>query len=81
MPRNGERKSARALILPKIRYKSVTMCAYGARTDDMLDALADAVEEPVELLVLCRERDGLLLAVGEGDGADRPFLRWPWVWS
>ena len=57
------------------------MCAYGARTDDMLDALADAVEEPVELLVLCRERDGLLLAVGEGDGADRPFLRWSWVWS
>ena len=52
------------------------MCAYGARTDDMLDALADAVEEPVELLVLRRERDGLLLAVGEGDGADRPFLRW-----
>ena len=54
------------------------MCAYGARTDDMFDALADAVEEPIiELLVLRRERDGLLLAVGEGDGADRPFLRWP----
>ena len=43
----------------------------------MLDALADAVEELIELLVLRLERDLLLLAVGEGDGADRPFLRWP----
>ena len=42
----------------------------------MFGALADAVEELIELLVLRRERDGLLLAVGEGDGADRPFLRW-----
>ena len=47
----------------------------------MFDALADTIEDLVELEVLSCERDRALLAVGEGDGTDGPFLRWSWVWS